>query len=94
MADPTIKKVIGVKVSAANAGETVIVRNNTSGGQVSGPLTASKEVIFNEAWSEGDSLVAEIRGSVTGFKTATVQSGGTQISITASADTSTPGVSL
>lgn len=95
MAAPTLKKVIGVEVKNANAGETVIIRNNTTGAQVSGQLNSGKGVVFNEAWNEGDELVAEIRGSVTGFKVAKVQIGGADIKITtASSDTSSPGVSL
>ncbi len=95
MPSPTLKKVIGVTCTDAFAGETVIVRNNTTGAQVSGQLNSGKGVVFNESWSEGDELVAEIRGSVTGFKVAKVQVGGANIKITnASADSSSPGVSL
>ncbi len=94
MADPTIKKTIGVTVSDANVGETVILRNNTNGAQVTGVLNATKEAVFKEAWSEKDELVAEIRGSVSGYKAATIAGGGVSIKIVASADSSSPGVSL
>ncbi len=94
MASPTFQKIIGVKVETANEGETVILRNNTSGEQTTGVLNAKFEAVFKQAWAEGDKLIAEIRGSVTGLKAATISTGGANIRIAASADTSSPGVSL
>lgn len=95
MANPTLKKVIGVKIAAANAGETVILQNETNGKQETAVLNAKLEAIFNVSWSEGDKIIAVIRGSVTGLKIGTISSGGIQQLILAgTADTSSPGVSL
>lgn len=94
MPAPTLKKTIGVKCDDANAGETIIIQNETTSEQVTGQLNSGKEILFNESWSERDKLIAVIRGSVTGYKAATVQSGGANIRINATADTSSPGVSL
>ena len=98
MANPTLAKIIAIKVSAATAGETVLVRNNTRGGILTAKLNSNKEAVINPAptlaWQDGDELIGEIRGSVTGLKSEKIQSGGAQIIITATADSSTAGVSL
>ncbi|MAF50792.1 MAG: hypothetical protein CMH64_01745 [Nanoarchaeota archaeon] len=97
MAAPVLAKIIAIKV-AATTGETVLVRNNTRGGILTALVNSSGEAVINPAtslkWQDGDALFAEIRGSVTGFKAGTIQSGGAKLIISASADTSSPGVSL
>ena len=99
MADPILSKTIGVKVSAASAGDYVIVRNITRGGQMTGKVNATdKGIVFNRAitaqWENKDVVQGEITGSVSGVGQATIRGGGAVIKITASADTSTPGVLL
>ncbi len=99
MANPVLAKLIGVKVSNANVGEYVIVRNLTRGGQLTQKLAgADRGTVFNPtpslAWQDGDKIQAEIRGRLQGYKIATIQHGGANIRLTAVADTTTPGVSL
>ena len=99
MAAPTLAKIIGVKVAAANIGEYVIVRNFTRGGQLTQKLAGTDgSTVFNPApslaWQDGDVIQAEIRGRFQGYKKTTIQKGGVDIRITAVADTTTPGVSL
>ena len=99
MANPVLAKVIGVKVSAANVGEYVIVRNLTRGGQLTQKLAGTdKGTVFNPApslaWQDKDVIQAEIRGRLQGYKRTIIQHGGANITITGTADTTTPGVSL
>jgi len=99
MAEPIISKTIGVKVATANVGEFVIVRNLTRGRQLTGALKGTdRGAVFNVAkefsWKEGDLIQASISGSVSGFTQATIDKGGVQLKIIATADTTTPGVSL
>ncbi len=99
MANPVLAKLIGVKVNNANVGEYVIVRNLTRGGQLTQKLVGTdRGTVFNPAtslaWQDGDSIQAEIRGRLQGYKKVTIQHGGADIRITAVADTTTPGVSL
>ena len=99
MAAPTLAKAIGVKVEAANIGEYVIIRNITRGDQLTQKLAGTdKSTVFNPApsltWQEGDTIQAEIRGRLSGVKQKKIQSGGTNITVVGTADTSTPGVDL
>lgn len=99
MANPNLAKVIGVKVSAANIGEYVIVRNLTKGGQLTGKLEKSdRGHVFHPTaslgWVDGDVIQGEIRGRIQGVKQETIQSGSAIIKITGTADTTTPGVNL
>ena len=100
MADPVFSKIIGIKVVGANAGEYVRLRNNTRGDQLTDKLNSALEVIFNPAnssdvqWYVNDEIVAELMGRVTGVKSFKLATGQTTQTITATADTSTPGVSL
>ena len=99
MAAPKIPRIIGVKVDNANIGEFIILRNLTKGGQLTQKLTGDdRNTVFNAApgteWNDGDIVQAEIRGRLAGAKRVTLKAGGADIRITASADTSTPGVSL
>lgn len=94
---PTLPTQISVKVAGANAGEYVIVRNLTNGEQVTDKLAGSDKATVltpTSTWSKGDKIQAEIRGARNGVEQITFQGGNAQISITATADTSTPGVSL
>ncbi len=100
MANPTLAKNIGVKVgTTANVGEYVIIRNLRTGKKLTQQLGGSdRSTVFNPAptlaWLDGDKIQAEIRGRLQGVKQGTIRSGGTIITIAASADTTTPGVSL
>ena len=99
MADPVISKVIGVKVGAANIGETVIVRNLSRGGKLTGAVAGTdRSINLNAApataWQEGDLIQGEIRGRVAGAKQETIKKGGATIRISATADTSSPSVNL
>ncbi|KKK88072.1 hypothetical protein LCGC14_2746840 [marine sediment metagenome] len=102
MANPVLAKVIGVKVSAANVGEYVIVRNLTRGGKLTGPLAGTdRNTVLNPApdseWQNGDLIQAEIRGRLQGVAQRKIVSGGVQFSagdLGAAADTTTPGVTL
>ena len=99
MADPKLVKLIGVKAASGNAGETVILRNLTRGGKLTGLLSSNKDIVFNAApsaqWQTDDVVQAEMRGRVGGAARA-VLSKDAQINITLSvtADTTTPGVTL
>lgn len=99
MASPNLAKLIGVKVSAANIGEYVIIRNLTRGGQLTGKLEKSdRSHVFHPTaslgWVDRDVIQGEIRGRLQGVKQETIQSGSATISIIGVADTTTPGVSL
>lgn len=99
MAAPTLAKTIGVKVANANIGEYVIVRNLTRGGQLTQKLAGTdRNTVFNPApslaWLNGDTIQIEVSGRLTGVKKTTIQAGGIIHSLSASADTNTPGVSL
>ena len=102
MASPVIPKAIGMKVAEASVGEFYIIRNLTKGGQLTKKIIASDlGVTFNPAtgltWAEGDLIQAEIRGRLAGVAQKKIKSGTAQFTskdISASADTSTPGVSL
>ena len=99
MAAPKLAKIIGVKVAAANIGEYVILRNLDSGRQLTAKISGTdRNVVFNIApdveWNNEDRVQAEISGSVSGFVSGKIQSGGANLKIAASADTSTAGVSL
>ena len=100
MANPVLAKLIGVKVGNANIGEYVIIRNLIRGGQLTQKLAGTdRSTVFNPAtslaWQDGDVIQAEIRGRLAGVTQKTIHSGGIRsIVITASVDTSSPGVSL
>ncbi len=102
MAAPILSKAIGVKVSIANIGEYVIVRNLTRGGQLTGKVEGTdRSIIFNPApalaWQDGDKIQAEIRGRLQGVAQQIIKSGKadfTSKELGAAADTTTPGVSL
>ena len=99
MADPNQPKTIGVKVPGASTNDYVKIRNLTRGGTLDGKLAGSdRNIVFNKApgteWVDGDVVQAEIAGTVSGAKQGTLSSGGVTIKITATADSSTPGVSL
>ena len=99
IAAPKLSKIIAIKVPNANVGEFGIVRNLTRGGQLSDKVAGTnREVIFNPAttlqWQEKDLIQAEVRGRIQGAVQETIQTGGTKITIDASTDTTTPGVSL
>ncbi len=102
MADPVRPVTIGVKVSAANIGEFVIIRNLTKGGKLTGKLVGTdRGIVFNPApstqWENKDLIQAEIRGRLAGAAQKTIQGEGvvfTSKDLGAAADTSSPGVSL
>ena len=102
MPAPTLAKVIGVKVSIANVGEYVIVRNLTRGGKLTGKLQGTdRGIVFNPApdlvWQDKDLIQAEIRGRLQGVAQKRIESGVVQFKssdLSAAADTTTPGVSL
>lgn len=97
MPDPVRTRTIGVKVADATAGEYVIIRNLDTGAQMTDKLNSKMEVVFKAPitnWRNEDKIQAEIDGSVAGVKQTTIGSGGASINLSASADTSTPGVSL
>lgn len=100
MADPTLAKIIGVKVTGANIGEYVIVRNLTRGGKLTQKLAGTdRSTAFNPApdlqWQNGDLIQAEFRGRAQGVKQEIIKKGGVNIIIQdVTADTTTPGVSL
>ncbi len=102
MAAPILSKAIGVKVSLANIGEYVIVRNLTRGGQLTGKVEGTdRSIIFNPApslaWQDKDLIQSEIRGRLQGVAQKRIESGTVQFAskdLGAVADTTTPGVSL
>ena len=97
MPDPVRTRTIGVKVADGTEGEYVILRNLDTGAKLTNKLNSKKEVVFKAPitnWRNGDKIQVEIEGSVAGVKQATIGSGGASITLSASADTSTPGVSL
>lgn len=96
---PTLTKTVAVSCSAANEGEYVKITNLTSGGSFLVALDANKEVVVssetkNLSWADGDSIQAEIVGRVKGLASGTISKGRVSLSITAAADTTTPGVDL
>lgn len=99
MATRTIGKVIHITVTNGTAGEVVKVTNLTTGGTVSGKIDSNKQVALNSAesgveWANGNVVQAEINGRINGVQTGTITSGGVKITLGASADTSTKGVSM
>ena len=100
MADPKLVKTIGIKVPNANIGEYITVKNLTRGGQVSAKLAGTDlSAVVNPApslqWQDGDMVQGEIHGRLNGYQRIKIQSGGANIfSLTATADTTTPGVAL
>ena len=99
MADPKLVKVIGVKVAAASIGEYVTIKNLSRGGELSAKLGGTdRSAVINPApsleWQEGDFVQAEIHGRIDGYKRDKLASGGTNLIIAASADTTAPGADL
>ena len=102
MAAPVLPKAIGVKVASARVGEFYILRNLTRGGQLTKKITSSdRGETFNPStaltWQDGDVVQAEIRGRLAGVAQKTIRSGTADFEskdMSASVDTSTPGVSL
>ncbi len=99
MANPNLVKIIGVKVPDANIGEYVIIRNLTRGGQFTGALRGSdRSIVFNPApdleWQNKDLIQAEIMGRIKAVEQKTIQKGGVQFTLAATADTTTPGILL
>ncbi len=97
MPDPVRTRTIGVKVADGTEGEYIILRNLDTGAQMTDKLNSEKEVVFKAPitnWRNGDRVQAEIDGSVAGIESKKIQSGGAKFNLTATADTSTPGVSL
>ena len=97
MADPVRTRTIGVKAVDGTEGEYVILRNLDTGAQMTDKLNSKKEVVFKcpiTNWRNGDKIQAEIDGSVAGVAQKKIQTGGAMITLSATADTSTPGVSL
>ena len=95
---PTIPKVIGVKVPLANVGEYVIVRNITTGQEISQKLGSDKGTVVNPSdeftWAEVDTIQAEMHGRLQGFGTKKISSGGADFTLNLSTDTLTPGLTL
>ena len=98
---PTQKKpaIITIKVTNGNEGEYVKVTNFTSGGTIRGKLNSNKEVILepsesNLTWNENDSISVEMYGRITNSSLKTISKGGASVTLTASADTTTPMVNL
>lgn len=98
MATQNLAKVIGVRVSSGTAGEYVRFRNNTRGGVITGRLNSNKEVVVNPAsslnWQNDDEIQIEMTGRAKGVKVGTIKSGTLNTTLSVSADTSSPGVSL
>ncbi len=97
MPDPVRTRTIGVKVADGTEGEYVILRNLDTGAKLTNKLNSKKEVVFKAPitnWRNGDKIQVEIEGSVAGTEQKKLQSGGVKFDLSASADTSTPGVSL
>ena len=101
-AAPKLPVTVGVKVSSANIGEFVIIRNLTNGEQLTGKLEGTdRSIVFNPApsaqWEDGHVVQAEIRGRLAGVAQKTIKSRTVQFKTTdlaAVTDTSTAGVSL
>jgi len=100
MADPRSRKVVAVKVTNANIDEYVKVTNLTSGGTTYAKIRgADRSAIVGPPedfdWNNGDTVQAEIHGRLNGMVRGKIQAGGsTELVITASADTTTPGADL
>lgn len=99
MADPIRQKIIGIKVPAANIGERVKVTNLTRGGQFYATIQGTdRNAIINQgddfSWMNGDTILGEVFGRIYGSQRVTIQSGGANMQITATVDTSTPGAVL
>ena len=96
---PNLPVVIGFKVTGANVGEYVIVRNLTRGGQLTGRLAGTdRSVNLNPApalqWENGDLLQGEVRGRITGVQQQKIDRRRAVFKITAATDTATDGVTL
>ena len=96
---PRRQKVIGINVPGANIGEYVKVTNITSGGHVYAKLQGTdRSAIISQnedfTWEEGDVIHAEMLGRIVGFTRTTIQGGGADITLSAAADTLTPGADL
>ena len=99
MPTPTRQKSIGIKVPDASIGEYVKVTNLTSGGQYYGRLQGTdRSVIISQnedfVWNEGDSIQITMLGRLKGVSNQVVTGGGVNVTLSASADTSTPAVDL
>ncbi len=91
-------KAIRIKVDNGTGGQVVKVTNFTAGKSFTGVLNSSKEtVIKNDSsvqWADGDVIQVEIQGKIIATSRSTISGGGKSFTITASADTSTPGIDL
>lgn len=99
MANPKKAVVIGVKVASGTAGEYVRVSNLSTGKIFHVKLSSGKEAVLNPGpdfeWSDGDEIVVDMMGRVKGTSgKRSIKSGGDQIVLSVSADSTTPGVSL
>ena len=98
MAAPKLSKTIGVKVVNGRVGETITLRNFTSGKKLTLELNANSQVVFNAApasqWENGDDIQVEMSGRVVGANKTKISAGGKVINLVVSVDTTTPGVSL
>ncbi len=100
MADPILAKTIGVKAPPASAGEYIIIRNLTRGGQLTKKVEGTQSgTVFNPApnleWQEGDLIQAEMHGRLQGVGQENIKDGGATFKkLSVSVDTATPSVGL
>ena len=99
MAAPKLVRTIGVKAPDLSIGEYVTIKNLSRGGQLIQKVDGTdRSTVFNPApsleWQDGDIVHAEVHGRVNGYTRTKISSGGSLITISASADTTTPGVAL
>lgn len=99
MANPNNPKIIGVKIPAANIGETVVFRNLTTGENTTALIAGTDRSAIiasniSSTWNEGDKVQCEVHGRIQGAIQGLISKGGFQTTITATTDTASPGVSL
>jgi hypothetical protein len=99
MPAPTLPIKIAVKCASLTTGESVKIINRTQEEIIRANVDESGSVIVNPAdygytWANDDSLVFEISGRLIGNSTGTISKNKVSTTITGTADTSSPAVSL
>lgn len=95
---PTLKN-IRIKVTNGTKGEYVTIWNSTKGERVRKELGTGADVVYNPAnddytWAKDDVIYAEIQGRINQINNGTITAGGVSITLSNSANTSIPDVSL
>ena len=100
MADPTKGKIIAVTVTNGTAGEKVKITNlSRAAAPVFVAINSDKQAVYNTAnsgatWQSGDTVVISVAGRIQDSTQVVLSGGGANVTLSGSADTSTPGVEL